>query len=65
VSEPPNEITVDRDGCSCRMAPPSRGYMRVPIDPACPLHGVPLRHGDGDVLVNHPDGSTSIIREPK
>ena len=61
--EPPNAVEVDEDGCSCTVGP-YRGFQRCPIDPACPKHGEPLRHGDGDVRVFHPDGSTSIIREP-
>ena len=61
--EPPNAVEVDESGCSCKIGP-YRGFQRCPIDPACPKHGEPLRHGDGDVRVFHPDGSTSIIREP-
>ncbi len=61
--EPPNAVEVDESGCSCKTGP-YRGFQRDPIDPACPKHGEPLRHGDGDVRVFHPDGSTSIIREP-
>ena len=59
----PNEVHVDESGCSCKTGP-YRGFQRDPIDAACPKHGGPLRHGDGDVMVFHPDGSTSIIREP-
>ena len=59
----PNEVHVDESGCSCKTGP-YRGFQRDPIDPACPKHGEPLRHGDGDVTVCHPDGSTTIIREP-
>jgi len=59
----PNEVHVDESGCSCKTGP-YRGFQRDPIDAACPKHGGPLRHGDGDVRVFHPDGSTSIIREP-
>ena len=59
----PNEVHVDESGCSCKTGP-YRGFQRDPIDAACPKHGEPLRHGDGDVTVCHPDGSTSIIREP-
>ena len=59
----PNEVHVDESGCSCKTGP-YRGFQRDPIDAACPKHGGPLRHGDGDVTVCHPDGSTTIIREP-
>ena len=59
----PNEVHVDESGCSCKTGP-YRGFQRDPIDAACPKHGEPLRHGDGDVTVCHPDGSTTIIREP-
>ncbi|HQW88335.1 MAG TPA: hypothetical protein PK478_00705 [Nitrospira sp.] len=58
-----NEVHVDESGCSCKTGP-YRGFQRDPIDAACPKHGGPLRHGDGDVTVCHPDGSTTIIREP-
>ena len=59
----PNEVHVDESGCSCKTGP-YRGFQRDPIDAACPKHGEPLRHGDGDVTACHPDGSTTIIREP-
>ena len=60
---PPNMVEVDENGCSCKMSPYA-GFQRTPIDPACPNHGEPLQHGDGDVLVFHPDGRTTVIREP-
>lgn len=58
---PPNEVVVDKDWCSCPGY--CRACRRSDADVACPVHGEPLQHGDGDVLVVHPEG-TSLIREP-
>ena len=59
----PNIVWVDENGCSCTTGP-YQGFQRNPIDPACPKHGEPLTHGDGDCEVVRPDGSSYVIKEP-
>jgi len=58
----PNMVEVNEHGCSCQGM--CRTCHRSDIDAACPMHGEPLKHGDGDVLVVHHDGTFTVITEP-
>ena len=59
---PPNEVTVNADGCSCPGY--CRSCGRSESDVACPIHGQALKAGDGNVLIVHPDDTYSLIEEP-
>jgi hypothetical protein len=63
VKRYPNMVEVNADGCSCYGL--CRMCKRSDVDVACPTHGEPLTHGDGDVLVVHHDGTMSVIAEPE